>query len=185
MVRKLWILYVLLACCLALSAAVWSQDFSAADTEEVGRYRLTEAALAKYVAATQALAPVMAENPPPCADTEADSLGAMAARIDAVPGASGALAGAGIASREYIVFGLAAFQAAMGSWALTEGQGELPPGVSAENVEFYQAHASEFERLSGLLPEADCGDEGDYGGEDADWQDHDEREDPDEDDYDG
>jgi hypothetical protein len=151
----------------AWSALATAQDLADADTREVSQYRLTQPALDRYGQAARSLSLILAENPPECVDEEDDSLAAMAARLDAVPGAPAALAGAGIGSREYVVFMLATFQAGMGVWALTEGQGELPPGVPPENVAFYQAHEAEFQALSGLLPAAGC--EG--GEDDDDWED--------------
>jgi hypothetical protein len=59
------------------------------------------------------------------------------------------------------------FQAGMGAWAVSEGGGQLPPGLSAENVTFYQEHETEIQEMSGLLPEDDC--EG--GEEEGDWDD--------------
>jgi len=158
------------AACLVLPFVVWAQDPADADTREVSNYRLSEPALAEYAAATRALAPVLANNMQGCDDSGNESLAGLAARLDAVPGASAALSGASMSSREYVVFMLAAFQAGMGAWALTEGQGELPPGFSAENVAFYQAHEAELQELAALLPQDDCGDEGDFGDDEGEWE---------------
>jgi len=152
---------------LVMAPIASAQTGSEADTEEVNNYRLSEPTLAKYAAGTRRLAEVFAANPPPCDDSSDDSLSGMAARLDAIPGASAALSGAGISSREYLVFMLATFQAGMGAWALNEGGGELPPGISEENVAFFQAHEAEIQELSGLLPQDDC--EG--GEEEGDWDD--------------
>lgn len=175
MFNRQYLFRVLIACavCLALPPVASVQADAEADNREVASYRLSEAALARYADATRRLSGVLAENPPPCEDTEDSSLNAMAALLDAIPGASAALSDAGMGSREYIVFGLATFQAGMGAWAVTEGGGELPPGVSPENVEFYQAHETEIQALSGLLPENDCQGaegEGDWEGS-GDWED--------------
>ncbi|RPH95235.1 MAG: hypothetical protein EHM68_12935 [Lysobacterales bacterium] len=169
MVNRQYLFRVLIACavCLALPPVASVQADAEADNREVASYRLSDAALARYADATRRFSDVFAENPPPCAESADNSLSGMAARIDAIPGASAALSAAGMGSREYIVFGLATFQAGMGAWALTEGGGELPPGVSPENVEFYQAHETEIQALSGLLPENDC----QGGEEEGDWED--------------
>lgn len=170
----------LVSSCLLLSllaicpARVFAQNGGDADSQEVGRYHLTDAKLAKYAAATRGLADALADDPASCEEDDADSLTAMAARLDDIPEARAALAGAGMPSREYIVFGLAALQAGMASWALSQG-GALPPGVSAENVGFYQAHQDEIQALTSLLPEDSCGDAGDGG----DWDEGEPEEDSD------
>lgn len=152
---------------LAASPVVTAQADTDADAREVSAYRLSEPALAKYGDATRRLAEVLAENPPPCEDSAEGSLSAMAAQLDATPGAAAAVEAAGMDSREYVTFMLATFQAGMGAWALTEGGGELPPGVPPHNVAFYQAHEAEITELFGLLPEDNCA-----GGEGADdWED--------------
>ena len=170
-----YLFYAVIACaaCLALPPVASVQADPEADNREVASYRLTEPALAKYADATHRLAAALAESPPPCEDAEDNSLSAMAARLDAVPGASAALSDAGMASREYIVFGLATFQAGMGAWALTAGGGELPPGVAGENVAFYQAHEAEFQDLTGVLPEDDCEGDEEEGDREDDGSEHD------------
>jgi len=165
--------YFLCAACVAMSPVASALASPDADAREVNSYRLSEPTLAKYADATRRLSGALAENPPPCDDSSDDSLSAMAARLDASPGASAAMRAAGMTSREYLVFSLAIFQAGMGAWALTEGGGELPPGVSEENVAFFQAHEAEIQELSGLLPESHC--EG--GEEEGDWEDSGEWED--------
>ena len=187
MATRRMILNLLITCTavLAVPLTAWPQAGSDADSLEVINYRLSPAALAKYAAATRALAPLTTANPPGCSDGESDSLSDMAARLDAIPGVPAALAKTGLGSREYIVFGLAAFQAGMGAWALTEGQGQLPPGVSPENVAFYQAHETEFQQLTELMPESDCEDNGIYDEESGEWDDLDGWEDGDGDGYEG
>lgn len=148
-----------------------AQDLSDADTQEVSSYQLSEPGLAKYEQATRNLAAALAQNPPDCDDEEADSLTAMAAQLDAVPGAQAAISAAGMNTREWVVFGLALFQAGVGSWSLTQGSGNLPPGIAAENVQFYQAHEADIQELSGLRPEDLCGDDEDDGDEDDDMDD--------------
>ena len=161
---------VALAASLVLPPLAHAQELGDAETREVAAYRLTADALEKYAAATRALAPVLAENQHGCDEGGDESLSGLAARLDAVPGASAALSEAGMSSREYFVFSFAMVQAGMGAWSLSEGGGELPAGFSKENVAFYQAHEAEFQELSGILPETDCGDE-DYGGEEeGSWE---------------
>lgn len=171
---------VLIACtvCLALPTIAWSQDFYDPATREVNSYQLVEAALAKYAAATRGLAPLIAEHPHECDEEESgESLSELAAQLDAVPGAPAALKAAGMSSREYVVFMLASFQAGMGAWALTDGGGELPPGVSPENVAFYQNHEVELQDLAALMPRDRCDDDEyddeEYGDDERQWDDSD------------
>jgi hypothetical protein len=162
--QKLFRVVIACAACLALPPIAWSQGLPDADTQEVNNYRLSEPALAKYTDANRRLSEVFAENPPPCDEASDESLSGMAAQLDAIPAVQAALSAAGLSSREYIVFGLAGFQAGMGAWALTEGGGELPPGVAEENVTFYQQHETEFQAVSAPVSRDDCAgeDEGDY-----------------------
>lgn len=166
MITRQYLFRVLIACaaCLALPPVAWSQGLPDADTREVNSYRLSAPALAKYADANRRLTEVFADNPPPCDEAADESLSGMAAQLDAIPAVQAALSAAGMSSREYIVFGLAGFQAGMGAWALTEGGGELPPGVSEENVTFYQEHETEFRAISAPASLDDCGgdDEGAY-----------------------
>lgn len=120
------------------------------DAEEVNRYVLTDAALAKYEAATERLRP-MAGDVSPCDDVEsANSIAAMSARIDKVPAARAAIQSAGLTTREYLVFSFAVFQAGMAAWSLEQPGGKLPPGVTQASVDFYNRNKAAIEGMKPL-----------------------------------
>lgn len=157
---------VLIACavCLALPAVGSAQADSDADNREVTSYRLTQPALAKYAAATRALATVLAENPPDCDEDQNDqSLDAMVAEIRGIPAATEAIESAGMPVREYVVLTWAMVQAGFAAWGLDQPGGELPPGVSMANVEFFRAHEAEFQEAASLVEPYECDDNEDDG----------------------
>jgi hypothetical protein len=120
------------------------------DTQEINRYVLTAAALAKYESAVEKLRPLSSQIAD--CDDEGDgagSIGEMVARIDRVPAAKAAIQLAGLTAREYVVFTFATFQTAMAAWALEQPGGKLPPGVSQANVDFYKTHRA---RIEGIAP---------------------------------
>ena len=149
---------------LLLGQAARAQSLPDAETREIRSYTLTEAALAKYLAATRKLSGIQLS----CADDEpgVDSLAAAAAKIDAVPGAKSAVESAGMTSREYVVFAFALIENAMAAYALDQPGGKLPPGISMENVEFFRKYAAEMERLASETVDAGCaeGPDADAGG---------------------
>lgn len=127
------------------------------DTQEINRYVLTAAGLAKYTAAIEKLRPLAAQVAS-CEDSGSSSIAAAAARIDRVPAAKAAIASAGLTSREYIVFSFAVFQAGMAAWSQEQGGG-LPAGVTQANVNFYKSNKAKIE---GIAPLDDgCDDSGD------------------------
>ena len=132
-----------------------------ADAQEVLRYTLTEAGLAKYSQASKQLAALPDQGRGACDedDTEAKSLDQMAAKLDSVPGARAAIQSAGMTSREYMVFSLSLLQNGMAAWALSQPGGTLPPGVSRANVDFMKKHDAELKQLERLKPKGSCDDE--------------------------
>lgn len=138
---------LVLACLLPLSA--FAQEDR--DSQEINRYVLTEATLAKYVTAVEKLRP-LASQVVSCEDEgeEANSIQALAARIDQNAAVKAALQSAGLATREYVVFSLAVFQAGMAAWALDQPGGTLPPGFSKANVDFYNRHKAKIEAIKPL-----------------------------------
>ncbi len=110
---------------------------------------LTDAALAKYERAVSNLRP-LAEQISSCDEEIPDSIGDMAARIDRIPAAKAAIASAGLPTREFVVFMFAAFRAGLAVWAAEQPGGELPPGVSKANVEFYRANREKIEGIPRL-----------------------------------
>lgn len=134
-----------------------------ADTQEVLRFALTDAGLAKYTQATQKLAALPARTGP-CDDEEAgaQSLNDMAAKLKAMPGAQAAFQSAGMTPREYVVFSMSLLQNGMAAWALKQPGGSLPPGVSKANVDFVNRHEGELKKLEGFnKKECDDGAAGD------------------------
>ena len=150
------------AATLLLGQAAGAQSLPDAETREIRSYTLTDAALAKYMAATRKLSGIQLS----CADDEpgVDSLGAAAAKIDAVPGAKAAVESAGMTSREYVVFAFALIENAMAAYALEQPGGKLPPGISMENVEFFRKHAAEMEKLASETVDAGCAEDATAGG---------------------
>lgn len=147
---------------LALMACVPSPALAQdADAQEVMRYSLTEAGLAKYSQATRQLAALPSGAPGACGDdgqdSEAQSITAGAAKLDAVPGAKAAVQSAGMNSREYIVFSLSLMQSGLAAWGLSQPGGKLPPGMSKANVDFVQKHDAALKQLGALSKRSDCG----------------------------
>lgn len=142
---------------LLASAVAGAQNFSDRDTNEIAGYVLTDAGLAKYTQAVRNLQPFMGQLPKECDDDEnPKSLNEMAVRLDGVPQVKSALKGAGMTSREYLVFSWSVFQNGMAAWALDQPGGKLPPGVKMANVNFYRAHEAELKKLGQLTKQADC-----------------------------
>jgi hypothetical protein len=128
------------------------------DTREVLGYSLTEAGLAKYARATRSLAALPGGMPGACDDDTPESvtLNQVAAKLDAVPGASAAIRSAGMTTREYVMFSWSIFHHGLAAWALGEPGGTLPPETSMANVEFFKKHTAELEELEGLRKKGDC-----------------------------
>jgi hypothetical protein len=165
---------VALACCYALFTldTVFAQDDSAADAREVNEYILTEDGLAKFSQAAANLGQLGESLSGTCDDDgEAEpSLDGMVAQIRAVPGAAGAIESAGLPVHEYVVFTFAMIQAGFAAWALDQPGGELAPGVSMANVEFYRAHEAELQEAANLVPSDDCDEGGDDSYDESDYE---------------
>jgi hypothetical protein len=133
-----------------------------AGAQEVLRYTLTDAGLAKYSQATKQLAALPDQQRGACddEDTEAQSLDEMAAKLDRVPGAKAAIQSAGMTSREYVLFSLSLLQNGLAAWAVSQPGGVLPPGVSRANVDFLKKHDAELKKLEPLRQKGSCDDEG-------------------------
>jgi hypothetical protein len=149
----LWALAAMVA---LLPVTAVSQD---ADTKEVQRYVLTDAALAKYKQAATRLAALPGDTAGDCSDDDGDaSIAASVAKLDATPAAKSAIQGAGLTTREYVVFTWSLLHNGLAAWAVSQPGGKLPAGTSQANVDFYKRHAAEIESLP-KGPEAECGDE--------------------------
>ncbi len=137
--------WILAALAMLQPGIAFSQD---RDTQEIQRYVLTEAALAKYKQAARKLATLPAEATGACDDGDAaQSIAEVAARLDAVPAAKSAITSAGMTTREYVVFSFSLINNGLAAWAVSQPGGKLPPGTSQANVDFYKRHAAELESL--------------------------------------
>jgi hypothetical protein len=161
MLRSRWIVGASLAALTLLLIAPRLVSAQDADANEVQRYTLTDAGLAKYSKATKNLASVEGGGLNACDDEDADggSLDEIAAKIDAVPGAKAAIQSAGMTSREYVLFSMSLLQNGMAAWAASQPGGSLPPGVSKANVDFLKKHDAELKQLETFTKQQDCGDE--------------------------
>jgi hypothetical protein len=138
-----------------------AQDLADADSREVSSYVLTDAGLEKYIQATENLRAMPNADAAACEEDEgdADSLDAVVVRITDTPGAEEAIESAGLTAREYVVFTFSILQNGMAAWGLTQPGGTLPPGVSQENVDFYNSHQEAFAQLGDGESSDPCGDE--------------------------
>lgn len=144
----------------ALLALAAVPAFSQADrdAQEISRYTLTEAGLAKYAAATQNLDKAGESSAAKC-DEDGESpasLDKFVAKIDATPKAKSAIQSAGMSTREYVVFSMSLLQTGLAAWGVEQGA-KLPPNVSKANVDFYKAHKSALEKM-GTGKKAKCKD---------------------------
>ncbi len=144
------------ALALLVPMAVEAQGLTDRDAKEISDYVLTDGALTKYAQAVRKLQPLMEQVPKNCDDESPQSLNGIAARMDGVPAVKSALKGAGMTSREYMVFSLSLFQNGLAAWALEQPGGTLPPGVKMANVNFLRAHEAEVKKLGELTKQTDC-----------------------------
>ena len=128
-------------------------------TQEINSYVLTNAGLARYTKAIQAIGQIAKKNSSACDESEDDnpkSLDQMVAAINAKHGAKAALQSAGMTPREYIVFSMSVFQTGFASWGLSQPGGKLPPGVSMANVNFYRKNEAAIAQLGQATQSDDC-----------------------------
>jgi hypothetical protein len=137
----------------ALPARARAQKTQAdADMEALKNYRLTEAAMAKYIKASQNLVTLVKSKPEWAKNIEKSqndnaSFADIAAFYDKIPPVRQALSSAGMSSREFVLFTFSMFQAGMGAWAMSQPGGKLPEGTPAENVAFYKKHEAQLKKL--------------------------------------
>jgi len=142
----------------ALSAQGRAAD---ADEREIAAYRLSEGTLAKFIRASRAMAAL--QKPAPSETAEDDesgddntSIADIAAMYDTIPPARRAITGAGLTTREYVVFTFALFQAGMGAFLVEQaGWDKLPPEIARENVLFYQRHKAQMDSVTAELKKAE------------------------------
>jgi len=132
------------------------------DTQEVNSYVLTDAGVAKFAKASEALKRMKDRMPSDCDDnddsddSDAKNIDEMVAKMNSVPGAKAAIASAGMTTREYFVFMMSLFQTGMASWALAQPGGKLPPGMSMANVNFYRKNEAAMSRMAETSKGDDC-----------------------------
>jgi hypothetical protein len=144
--------------CMALTPVAQAQKLPDADASEVAAYTLTEAAFAKYVAATHNLRGIKIED---CDDdTGPKNITQTAARIDAVPGAKAAVQSAGLTSREYVVFTFSLMQNGIASHLMDRPGAKLPAGTNPANVEFFRKHSAAMEQFANERDEGGCDESG-------------------------
>lgn len=147
-----------------------AQGASDQDAAEISAYALSVAGLEKYRQATTNLAQLGEALSQNCDEDQGDpSLDVMVAEVRGIPGAAEAIESAGIPVREYVVLTWAMIQAGFAAWGLDQPGGELPPGVSMANVEFFRAHEAEFQKAASQVPSEDCDEEGDWDAEEG-WE---------------
>lgn len=123
-----------------------AHNLNDADARELRGYTLTEAVFDRYAQATRNLNGVQIQA---CDEvSEVSTIDEAAARLDAVPAARSAVHSAGMTSREYVVFAFSVLQSGLAVNALGRFDGELPPDVPLENVNFYLEHAGEMQKLT-------------------------------------
>ncbi len=129
------------------------------DARTLAAYRLSEATLTRFAAASKHLAAAARVAGDTLGEDDEDDEGAetiadIAAFYDRHPSLRQAIATAGLTSREYVIFMLTLFQAGMAAW-LVEQQGwsKLPSDIARENVVFYQRHKAQLDSLTAELKE--------------------------------
>ena len=149
--------FAILAACATLLFAPELVSANDRDTQEVQRYTLTDAGLAKYRQATRNLAPLRDAIPRNCDDdANSTSVDAMVQNLDAVPRVKAAIQSGGMTTREYVLFSWSIFQNGLAAWAVSQPGGKLPPGTSQANVDFFKKHEAELQQLGTLMGDADC-----------------------------
>lgn len=145
-----------------------AQGAAEQDAAEISAYALSVAGLEKYRQASTNLAQLGEALSQNCDKDQVDqSLDAMVAKIRGIPGAAEAIESAGMPVREYVVLTWAMVSAGFAAWGLDQPGGELPPGVSMANVEFFRAHEAEFQEAASQVPSEDCDEESDWDEEEA------------------
>jgi hypothetical protein len=130
------------------------------DEETLARYRLTDAALAKFTRASRNFIaagkanPALLEPRDKDDDESAETIAQIAAIYDRHPPLRQGITSAGLTTREFATFMLAMFQAGMAAWLVDQQHGKfdkVPPGVPRENVLFYQRHQAELKQIGDEL----------------------------------
>ena len=147
---------VLTMAALPTGSAAQGQD---PDARTLAAYRLSEATLTRFVAASKNLAAAAQVGRDTLGEGDEDDAGPetiadIAAFYDRHPPLRQAIVGAGLTSREYVIFMLTLFQAGMAAWLVEQhGWDRLPAEIARENVVFYQRHKARLDSLTADLKE--------------------------------
>jgi hypothetical protein len=140
-----------------LAAPVASaQSPSEADSKAIGAYVLTMPKYRQYLDAAFNLANVAAKEPEvgkPLQTLGNQPMAKQVGVLDGVPQFRGAITGAGLNARDFVLIQGAALQAGVAhmlikNGSLTPESALEKPGVSRANLEFYQRNDVEIERLT-------------------------------------
>jgi hypothetical protein len=132
-----------------LTVSLLSAD-TAADLQELHKFQLTEKRLDQFAQAMRNMAEAAEKNPELAKDDNSvnanSSINDMVAVFDRNPVLKKSVEATGLTTREFVLFQMGLFSAAMGHYVVQQGQ-KLPPEISAEHVKFYTAHEAKFKAL--------------------------------------
>jgi len=152
---------LLIVCALAPASAAGQRTPADADARAISAYRLTEATMTKFIAASRAMTAASRAHRDTATEGEDESesgasIAEIAAFYDGQPAARRALVGAGLTSREYVMFMFTLMQAGMAAWLVEQhGWDKLPPEIARENVVFYQRHKVQLDSLTAELKQGE------------------------------
>ena len=130
-----------------------------ADIAVINSYRLTDAALCRYIAAARGFTGVQGLYPDALfkRGQVGPTIDELAAILERNPTNRAALTNAEMTSREYIIFAITMLQAAVGAWVVEQHGWEGLGADPRENVLFYQRHKAQLDSLTAKLrpPEGD------------------------------
>lgn len=126
------------------------------DEQLLATYRLTDAALTKFVQASRNIIAAGKADPALFREEDDDeedeaTIADIAAVYDQRAPLKRAISSAGLTTREYVTFMLSMFQAGVASWIVKQQQGKfdnVPASIPRENVLFYQRHEPELDRIA-------------------------------------
>jgi hypothetical protein len=147
-------------------ALLLSPPAAADDEQEVQKYVLTDAGLAKYSQAARQLAMMDAAQTGACDESEdsedSQSISDVVAKFDRYPAAKNVITSAGMTPREYVVFSFALLQTGLAVWGADQSGGQAQ-GVSAANVAFYKRNEANLKKLETVTQPRYCEEEEDDG----------------------
>lgn len=155
-------LHLLAAAALAAGPIEGAMPFPAADTSEIQAYVLTDSGLARFEKAANALKALAFQDCIVDEDEDDDagptSIESAVAKLEAYPGAKGAVQSAGMTSREFVVMTYALVQNMVAAEAAQRSGGRMLPGINPANVAFLGQHAADIDELRSDEAAVACGD---------------------------